>query len=99
MTLRADVLVGILCMALVTYVVRAGGFAALRSFRPPRFVERMLLHLPGSIFIAFILPGAAAHGLPGLAAAVAAAVAMRLSGRLTLSILLAVAALWGMKGG
>ncbi len=39
MEMRADVLLAILGMALVSYACRAGGYAILRSFRPPEFIE------------------------------------------------------------
>lgn len=94
MTLRWDVLLAIICMALATYAARAGGYAVLRVWRPPRFVEAMLVHMPGCIFIAFILPSLATGGRwHGVAAAVAV-LAMMLTRMLTLSIVLAVAALW-----
>lgn len=94
MSLRWDVLLAILCMALATYAARAGGYAVLRVWRPPRFVEAMLVHMPGCIFIAFILPSLAAGGVwHGVAAAVSILV-MMLTRKLTLAIVLGVAALW-----
>lgn len=94
MSLRWDVLLAILCMALATYAARAGGYAVLRVWRPPRFVEAMLVHMPGCIFVAFILPSLAAGGRWHLLAAVVAVLAMVLTRMLTLSIVLGVAALW-----
>jgi uncharacterized membrane protein len=60
-TLRPDVLATILGMAVVTYLCRAGGYALLRALRPPRFVEAMLRHLPGPLFVAYLAPAMAAQ--------------------------------------
>jgi branched-subunit amino acid transport protein len=98
MTLRWDVLIAILGMALVTFAVRAGGYGVLRAWKPPRFVEAMLNHMPGSIFVAFILPSVALQGAWHIAAACVAVLCMRLTRMLTLSIIAAVAALWLLKG-
>ena len=75
MTIRPDVLLAILGMALATYAMRAGGYALLRASKPGRFAQAMLQHLPGCIFIAFIAPALAQGGpLHGLAAAATVAV-------------------------
>ena len=98
MSLRWDVLLAILSMALATYAARAGGYAVLRVWRPPRFVEAMLVHMPGCIFVAFILPSLATGGRWYAAAAAVAILAMVLTRMLTLSIVLGVAALWLLQG-
>ena len=88
MTLRPDVLFAILGMALATYALRAGGYALLRASKPNRFVQAMLQHLPGCIFIAFIAPALAQGGpLHWLAGAATVAVMAR-----TRSYLAAIAA-------
>lgn len=94
MTLRWDVLIAIVCMALATYAARAGGYAVLRVVRPPRFVEAMLVHMPGCIFIAFILPSLVAGGRFHLLAAGVAIVMMVFTRMLTLSLLAGIAVLW-----
>ncbi|WP_135469067.1 AzlD family protein [Crenalkalicoccus roseus] len=98
MTLRPDVLAAILGMALATYLCRAGGYALLRATRPPRFVEAMLQHLPGCIFIAFLVPTLASGG-PAFWVAAGVTVATQAAfGRLALSIAMGVAALWLIGG-
>jgi uncharacterized membrane protein len=74
-TLRPDVLLAILGMALATYAMRAGGYALLRVSKPNRFAQNMLQHLPGCIFVAFIAP-ALVEGGPLQWAAGAATVAI-----------------------
>lgn len=98
MTLRWDVLLAILGMALVTFAVRAGGYAVLRAWKPPRFAEAMLNHMPGCIFVAFILPSVALQGAWHIAAAAVAVLCMRLTRMLTVSIIASVAALWLLRG-
>jgi uncharacterized membrane protein len=71
MTLRPDVLLAIIGMALATYLCRAGGYALFRALRPPRYVEVVCSILPGPIFMAYAMPALAAHGWKGWVAAVA----------------------------
>lgn len=99
MTLRPDVLAAILGMALATYLCRAGGYALLRATRPPPFVEAMLRHLPGCIFVAFLVPALAGAGPAAWLAAGAVVSAQAAFGRLSLSIATGVAVLWLLHAG
>ena len=94
MTLRWDVLLAILGMALATYLCRAGGYAVLRVTRPPPFVQAMLQHLPGCIFVAFLVPGFARAGWPAIAAGAVVLLVQARGRRLALSILAGVGTLW-----
>lgn len=96
MTLRADVLLAILGMAVATYLCRAGGYALFRAFRPPRFVEAMLQHLPGPIFVAYVAPALAVQGAKGFIAAAAVVAAQALTRNLAAAIAVGVAAMWGL---
>lgn len=98
MSLRPDVLLAFFCMALATYAARAGGYAVLRLWRPPRFVEAMLTHMPGCIFVSFILPSVAAGGPWHVLAAGVAVVMMVFTRMLTASLLAGVATLWIILG-
>ena len=91
MTLRLDVLLAIIGMAVATYACRAGGYAVYRATRPPRFVEVMLRHLPGPIFMGFLLPNLAAQGASAALAAVAVVAAQALSRSLVAAIVVAYA--------
>jgi len=93
MTLRPDVLLAILGMALATYACRAGGYAVYRALRPPRFVEAMLRHLPGPIFCAFILPNLAAQGWAAFGAAAAVVAVQALARSLVAAIVAGVGAM------
>ncbi len=94
MTLRLDVLLAILGMALATYLCRAGGYALFRALRPPRFVEVTLQHLPGPIFVAYVAPALAMQGLKGFVAAAIVVVAQAATRSLAAAIATGVAAMW-----
>jgi uncharacterized membrane protein len=97
MELRPDVLLAILGMALASYACRAGGYAILRSFRPPAFIEAMLRHLPGALFMAYATPPLVAGSVPAWIGA-AAVVGVQLATRnLGLAICAGVAAVWGAQ--
>lgn len=94
MTLRLDVLLAILGMALATYLCRAGGYALFRALRPPRFVEVTLQHLPGPIFVAYVAPALAMQGVKGFVAAALVVVAQAATRNLGAAIATGVAAMW-----
>lgn len=94
MTLRLDVLLAILGMALATYLCRAGGYALFRAVRPPRYVEVVLQHLPGPIFIAYIAPALATQGVKGFLAALVVVVAQATTRNLAVAIAAGVVAIW-----
>jgi uncharacterized membrane protein len=94
MTLRLDVLLAILGMALATYLCRAGGYALFRAVRPPRFVEVMLQHLPGPIFVAYVAPALASQGSKGFLAALAVVAAQAATRNLAAAIAARGAAIW-----
>jgi uncharacterized membrane protein len=96
-SLRPDVLLAILGMALVTYAARAGGYAVLRALRPPPFVEAVLRHLPGALFMAYVTPPLVAGG-PAAWAGAACVVAVQLRTRnFGLAIVTGVAVVWGLQ--
>jgi uncharacterized membrane protein len=97
MTLRWDVLAAILGMALASYLCRAGGYAVLRVTRPPPFVQAMLQHLPGCIFVAFLAPGFVRAGWPAIAAGAVVLLVQARLGKLALSILAGVGTLWLLR--
>jgi len=93
---RFDVLLAIIGMALVTYASRAGGYAVLRAVRPPPFVQALLRHLPGCLFVAYVTPPLLAGGAPALVGAVVV-VAVQIAVRnIGAAILAGVAVTWGL---
>jgi branched-subunit amino acid transport protein len=97
MELRLDVLLAILGMAAVTYAARAGGYAVLRSVRPPEFVEAMLRHLPGALFMAYVTPPLVAGSLPAWAGAVVVVGTQLATRNLGLAICAGVGAVWAVQ--
>ncbi len=78
-TIRADVMIAITVMGLVTVALRTAGFW-LMGFVPvtPR-VKRMLDALPGSIIAAAVLPAVAQGGIVAALAVASAMVSMWLT--------------------
>jgi len=97
MELRLDVLLAILGMAAITYVCRAGGYAVLRTFRPPPFIEAMLRHLPGALFVAYVTPPLVAGGVSFWIGAVAAVGVQLATRNLGIAICVGVAVVWGVQ--
>jgi branched-subunit amino acid transport protein len=97
MSMRLDVLLAILGMALVTYACRAGGYAILRSIRPPAWVEALLRHLPGALFMAYVTPPLVAGALPAWVGALAVIGVQLATRNLGVAICAGVAAVWGMQ--
>lgn len=97
MEMRADVLLAILGMALVSYACRAGGYAILRSFRPPEFIEAMLRHLPGALFVAYATPPLVAGSWPAWIGAVVVVGVQLATRNLGVAICAGVAAVWGAQ--
>ncbi|WP_137127128.1 AzlD family protein [Roseomonas sp. HF4] len=94
MTLRLDVLLAILGMALATYLCRAAGYALFRALRPPRYVEVTLQHLPGPIFMAYVAPALAMQGAKGFVAAALVVAVQAATRNLAAAIGAGVGAMW-----
>lgn len=92
--MRWDVLLAILCMAVVTYACRAGGYAVLRAVRPPPFVDAMLRHLPGPIFTAYVALALDRIGWVGVLGSAAVVLVQWRTGHLSASILAGIGAVW-----
>ncbi len=97
MTIRWDVLLAIIGMAAATYLCRAGGYALWRALRPPPFFQAMLQHMPGCIFVAFLVPKLTAGGWPEWLAAAAVVATQAALRRLWASMVAGVAVLWGVR--
>jgi uncharacterized membrane protein len=97
MDVRGDVLLAILGMALVTYACRAGGYAILRSVRPPAFVDAMLRHLPGALFMAYVAPPLLNGGVAAWIGGTAVVATQLLTRDMGLAIVAGVAGVWGAQ--
>jgi uncharacterized membrane protein len=97
MTVRGDVLLVILLIALVSFACRAGGYAVLRNVSPPAFVEAMLRHLPGALFAAYVTPSLVAGGASAWIGALAVALMQIATRNLGLAIVAGVVAVWAAQ--
>ncbi len=97
MTVRGDVLLAILLIALVSFACRAAGYAMLRSFRPPAFVDAMLRHLPGALFAAYVTPPLMAGGISAWIGALVVAATQIITRNLGIAIVAGVAAVWAAQ--
>jgi uncharacterized membrane protein len=88
---RADVVLAILAVGVVSYACRAGGFFLMRYVRITRGVEAWLQSIPIAIVGAVLGPIAANGGPPEWAGLGVAVVLMRTTGNDFASILGAVA--------
>jgi uncharacterized membrane protein len=90
MSLDPVVLLAIVIMWAVSYACRAGGYAVLRITRPPAFIDAMLRHLPGALFVAYVVPAMSANGPSAWCGGAAAVLAQKLSGNFGTSVLAGV---------
>lgn len=97
MTIRGDVLLAILAMALISFACRAGGYAILRYVRPPAFLEATLRHLPGALFAAYVTPPLVAGGLSAWIGALAVAATQIATRNMGLAIVAGVAGVWAAQ--
>jgi uncharacterized membrane protein len=88
------VLLAIRAMAIVTYACRAGGYAILRSIRTPPFVDRMLTHLPGALFAAYVAPALVSGGVAAWIGALATIAAQRAGGQMVVAVAAGIAGIW-----
>lgn len=84
-------LAAIAVMAVVTFLIRAGGFWMMGHVRVTPRVRRMLEALPGSIVAAVVLPIAAKSGSAAVLAVAFAVVAMIVWRNTLLGVILGVA--------
>jgi uncharacterized membrane protein len=94
---RADVVLAILAVGVVSYACRAGGFFLMRYVRITAGVEAWLQSIPIAIVGAVLGPIAANGGPPEWAGFAAAVVLMRTTGSDFAAILGAVAAVALMR--
>jgi uncharacterized membrane protein len=88
---RWGVLAAIAAMALVTYLLRVGGFWLMAHVPPTRRVRRMLEALPGSVVVAVVLPIIVRDGLAAALAIGAAGAVMLLRSSDILAVLTGMA--------
>ena len=82
-------LAAIIGMALATFACRAGGYFLFRQIRPTPFLRGVLGHVPGTLFVSFVVPALVNGGLQPTVGAAA-----------TLGVMIATRSLvWAMAAG
>ncbi len=88
--MRPDLLLAIAGMAIILFLMRAGGFWLAGRFHPSPTVTHALEVLGGAALVALTAPSVVAAGTPGVLSALMAALAMRRSGNILLAMALAL---------
>lgn len=88
-------LLAIAAMAAVTLACRCGGYFVFSRIRPTPFIRNALVHLPGCIFVAYVVPRLLAGSLADWIAAIATILTMIRTRNLGASIAAGIAAAWG----
>lgn len=87
----------ITAMAVVTIGCRIGGYVLFSRITPTPFLRRLLAHIPGCIFCAFVVPTLIAGPARNWPAAAATILAMTLTRNLGVAIGAGVSVAWGLK--
>ncbi len=90
MQIRAEVLLTIMGMAIVTYATRVSGLWLISRVTLSRRVETWLSYLPGTIIIAIIAPGVLSSGIAGAIAALVTVLVARRTGSMLFAMLAGV---------
>ena len=93
LSLHGTTLAAILGMAAAVYLIRAGGLFLARRVTPTPRVEAFLAHLPGTMFVALIVPTIIEGGILYIGAAIATLAAARLRVPMVLSMALGIGTL------
>ena len=89
-------LLAIAAMATVTLACRCGGYFVFSRIRPTPFIRNALVHLPGCIFVAYVVPHLLAGSPATWIGAAATLLTMILSRNLGAAIAAGIAATWGV---
>jgi len=88
-------LLAIAAMAAVTFACRCGGYFIFSRITPTPFLRNVLVHLPGCIFIAYVVPALLRGSPASWMGAGATILVMAFSRNLGAAIAAGVAAAWG----
>jgi uncharacterized membrane protein len=86
-TIHPTALLAIALMAIVTYLTRAGGYWLLGRFTLSPRLEAGLTYLPGSVFIALVVPAMIEEGLAGAISIGVTAIVIRCTNNLLFTLL------------
>ena len=92
--LDASTLAAIGGMAGATYLCRGGGYWLFRQLHPPPWLRGALGTLPGTLFVAYVVPALALGGMRQWVAALMTVATMLATGSLAAAVVLGTAASW-----
>ena len=96
--MRADAVLTIVAMGLVTYATRAGGVWLLGRVTAAPWVDTWLRAVPGALLMALVAPGALARGPAEFGAAVGAALVMTRTRNVLLAMAIGVGLVVALRG-
>lgn len=94
MRLDPYVLAAIVAMTLATYATRAGGYVVFRRLKPSAGFRSMLSYVPGTLFVAYVVPALVQGRLPEWVGAGAVVALMLATRQAAVAILGGTAAAW-----
>ncbi len=94
MTIHPTALLAIVLMAIVTYLTRAGGYWLLGRFTLSPRLEAGLSYLPGSVFIALVIPAMIEEGPPGAISIAVTAIVIRRTNNLVITLIAGIATIY-----
>lgn len=86
--------VTIVCMALVTYLCRGGGYWLFRQLKPSPALQSVMSYLPGALFVSFLVPVLMAGEAKEWIGAAVALVTARLTNSIVWTIVTGTSAAW-----
>ncbi len=92
--MRVEVVATTVCMALVTYAVRAGGMWLMGRVTPSPRVDAWLEQIPGAILVSLVVPTAPASGAAGATALLVTVVTAVRSDNVLFAMIAGVATIW-----
>jgi uncharacterized membrane protein len=95
--MTSNVLLTILGMALVTYMVRAGGLWLMGFVQPSARVEAWLNAIPGAVLVSLVAPTVLASGLAETLAAVATVLVAVVTKKMFAAIVVGVGVVWVLR--
>jgi uncharacterized membrane protein len=88
--MRPDITLTITGMAIILFVMRAGGFWLAGRFQPSPMVTHSLELMGGAALVALTAPAVVSEGTPGVLSALVAVLVMRRNGNILLAMVLAL---------
>nr|BBH85340.1 hypothetical protein KTC_00910 [Thermosporothrix sp. COM3] len=96
-SMSSNTLIAILGMALVTYMVRAGGMWLMGFVKPSPGVEAWLKTIPGAVLVSLVAPTVLASGPAETLAALATILVAARTKKMFLAIVVGVGVVWVLR--